>query len=62
LIMTLQSSVQNLWSAARAGLGRLKRLLTETGNSDDMIFDIRDPEDRWRSDDRGRRAADPRKP
>jgi hypothetical protein len=60
--MILQSSVQTLWSAARAGLGRLKRLLAETGNSDDMIFDIRDPGDRWRSDDRERRAADPRKP
>jgi hypothetical protein len=61
--MTLQSSVQNLWSAARAALGRLKRLLAETGNSDDMIFDIRDPGDRWQSDDRERRAgADPRKP
>jgi hypothetical protein len=60
--MTWRSSVQNLWSAALAGLGRLKRLLAETGNSDDMVFDIRDPRDRWRSNERERRAADSRKP
>jgi len=60
--MTLQSPVQSLWNAARAGIERLKRLLAETGTSDDMIFDIRDPGDRWRSDDRERRAAGTRKP
>jgi hypothetical protein len=60
--MTLQSSVRNLWSAARTGLGRLKRLLAETGNSDDMIFDIRDPVDRWQSDHCKPRSTDPRKP
>jgi hypothetical protein len=37
-------------------------MLAEPGNSDDMIFDIWDPADRWRSDDRERRAAGPRKP
>jgi hypothetical protein len=58
--MTWRSSVQNLWSAARAGLGRLKRLLAETGTSDDLVFDIRDPRDRWRSNERERRAADSR--
>jgi hypothetical protein len=61
LIMTRRSSVHDLWNAARAGLARLKRLLAETGNSDDMIFDIRDASDRWRLDDREPRAVDPRK-
>jgi hypothetical protein len=60
--MTWRSPVQNLWSAARTNLARLNRLLAETGNLDDMIFDIRDPKDRSRSNDRERRAIDPRKP
>jgi hypothetical protein len=60
--MSWRSSVQNLWRAARTGLARLNRVLAETGNSDDMVFDIRDPKDRWRSNERERRAADSRKP
>jgi hypothetical protein len=60
--MTWRSSIESLWNAARAGLARVNRLLAETGNSDDMIFDIRDGRDRWRSDDRERRSVDPRKP
>jgi hypothetical protein len=59
--MTWRSSIESLWNAARAGLARVNRLLAETGNSDDMIFDIRDGRDRWRSDDRERRSVDPRK-
>ena len=60
--MTWRSPVQNLWNTARVNLARLGRLLNETGNSDDMIFDIRDPKDRWRSNERERRATDSRKP
>ncbi|MGA8587645.1 MAG: hypothetical protein WB715_28150 [Roseiarcus sp.] len=62
MTMTWRSSLQYLWKAARAGIARLNRLLAETGNLDDMVFDIRDPEDRWRSNERERRAADSRKP
>ncbi len=61
--MTLRSSVQNLWNAARAGLARLNRLLAETGNSDDdMIFHMRHDKDEWRPEHLGRSAVDPRKP
>ena len=60
--MTWRSSVQNLWRAACAGLARLNRVLAETGNSDDMVFDIRDPRNRWRSNERERLAANSREP
>jgi hypothetical protein len=60
--MTWRSSVQNLWRAARAGLARLNRVLAETGNSDDMVFDIRDPRNRRRSNERERIAANSREP
>jgi hypothetical protein len=59
--MAPRSPVQNLWNTTRVNLARLGRLFAETGNLEDMIFDIRDPKDRWRSNDRERRAADPRK-
>jgi hypothetical protein len=59
--MALRSPVQNPWNTTRVNLARLGRLFAETGNLDDMVFDIRDPKDRWRSNDRERRAADPRK-
>jgi hypothetical protein len=60
--MTWRSPVQSLWNSARVNVARLSRLFAETGNLDDMIFDVRDPKDTWRSNDRERRAPDPRKP
>jgi hypothetical protein len=60
--MTWRSSIQDLWRAVRAGLARLNRVLAETGNSDDMVFDIRDPSNSWRSNERERRATNSREP
>jgi hypothetical protein len=57
--MAWRSSVQSLWSAVRAGLARLNRLLTEAGNSDeDLIFHVRNGGNDWRSDDLVRSAVD----
>ena len=54
--MAWRFAIQSLWKPARAGLTRLNRLLTENGNSDDMIFQTWAVKDEDRPSDPQRRA------
>jgi hypothetical protein len=53
--MSLGSTVENVWRAARDALVRLNHLVAETGNSDDdLVFHIRRSESDIRVADRDR--------
>lgn len=56
--MNDRSGIPSLLRSARAGLARVKRLLSESGGDEDAIFEpLRTPERRVR-DDVERRAAE----
>ena len=51
--MTLASTANTLWRAARDSVARLNRLLAEAEHSDaDLVFQIRDPQSGKRNSDR----------